>query len=58
MAAALFFQGLDQTPAVRDNNGAVPVLYEVLTELKRAPLDTAGMELRENLKNFHSDKMG
>ena len=54
----MFFQRLDQTPAVRDNDGAVPVLYEVLTELKRAPLDTAGMELRENLKNFHSDKMG
>ena len=53
VAAAFGLQLLDQAAAVGDDDRRVPLLDQILADFQSAAFDAAGVELGENLDDFH-----
>ena len=53
VAAACGLQLLDKATAVGDDDRRVPLLDQILADFQSAAFDAAGVELGENLDDFH-----
>ena len=53
VATAFGLQLLDQAAAIGDDDRCMPLLDQILADFQRAAFDASGVELGENLDDFH-----
>jgi hypothetical protein len=54
VAAAFRFELFNKTAAVGNDDGLVALLGQIFADFESAALDTAGVQLRENLDDFQN----
>ena len=55
VSTAFSFELCDQASSVRNDDGFVPLVDSIFAHLERSALDAAGVELWEDLDDFHGD---